>query len=51
MNYLLTLRCCTAIWASGFGSVTQVLEVSVIGGGTYACPVGCLGASGFAYCP
>ena len=49
VNYLLTPCCCTVVWASGFGSVTQVLEVSVIGG-TYAYPVGCLGVSRFAYC-
>ena len=33
MNYLLTLCCCTAVWAKGFGLVTQVLEVLVMGGG------------------
>ena len=42
--YTLLLHCCV-----GFGSVTQVLEVSVIGE-TYAYPVGCLGVSGFTYC-
>ena len=33
MSYLLTPCCCTAVQASEIGLVTQVLEVSVIGGG------------------
>ena len=36
------------VWASGIGSVTQVSEVSVIGG-TYAYQEGCLDVSRFSY--
>ena len=36
----LHLFCCTAVWSLGIGSITQVLEVSVIGG-TYTYPEGC----------
>ena len=34
LEYLLASFCCTAVWASGIGSVSQVLEVPVIGGHT-----------------
>ena len=33
MDYLIASFCCTAVWVSGIGSVTEVLEVSVTGGG------------------